>query len=165
MFYSFSSSCPLTGTSVTTQVRTQISRIQALKHFNLFGCTHLKTTKPSIVNNLRYMHSIKYIDRYIHELRCYIAKTVELNMPFWLLNTACYYASVSDPPFCHPLSPGAGSMWDTCLCPCLSCLWWFCTSLWPPGVQVAEKTLQGHLHQWKAHWLVEWVLKPPPVVE
>ncbi len=89
---------------------------------------------------------------------------VQYSVGVWIGKCCCSLLWPSSPS-CRPLSPGEGSRWDTCLCPCPSCPWWFCTSLWPPGAQVAGKTLQGHLHRWQVHWLVEWVLTLPPVGE
>lgn len=65
MFYSFSSSCPPTGTSVITRTQNQISKKKKraspvhLKTINLFGHTQLKTTKQSLVNILCYVHGIQ----------------------------------------------------------------------------------------------------------
>lgn len=70
---------------------------------------------------------------------------------------------VSRSPSCRPLSPDAGSKWDTCLCPCPSYPWWFCTSPWHPGVQASEKTPQGRPRQRRAHWLVARAPRLPPM--
>lgn len=69
---------------------------------------------------------------------------------------------VASSPSCHPLAPSEDSRWDTCLCPCLSCPWWFCTSLGPPVVQVAKKTPPSLPHQRPVQWLVELALMQPP---
>lgn len=64
MFYSFSSSCPLTGTSVKPEPETKlVKKIRAspahLKTINLFGHTQLKITKQSLLNILCYIHAIQ----------------------------------------------------------------------------------------------------------
>lgn len=141
--------------------------------FKIFYVIH---TVLSTRKNL-YVFMKLFIQFLIHNIKCLLVLLKLCNLfSFTMFNVlylsvwvVVYSDNISVPwpisPSCRPLSPGEGSRWDTCLCPCPFCPWWFCTSLWPPVVRVAEKTLQGHLHRWQAHWLVESVLTLPPVGE